>query len=1403
MPGRTRGHPSERDRELRFLILEDAVADAKLCERELQRAGLRFTLRQVETLAEFEAALEQFVPDLIFSDFTFPGDFDGLAALEIARRKLPDVPFMFVSGTLGEERAVEAIRRGAADYVLKDRMARLGPAVAQVLERSRLRREKDQAETALLASEERLRLFVEHAPAAIAMMDRKMNYLAVSRRWLADYRVDEPNIVGRNHYDMFPEIAGQWKPIHQRCLAGAVEQREEDVFPQADGSTDWVRWEIHPWRRSDGEISGIIHFSELITERKLQRQRIERLSRIHALLSGIHSAIVRSGNRQQLLDESCRIAVERGGFGMVWIGMHNREKQEIQAAAQRGFPSEFGEIKVSIDSDDTSQWNPAARVIAGSEPFFDNNIFSQPQLNPMRQVAVALGYRSLAILPLTIEAVSIGALFLYAEEPGFFNDEEVKLLTELSGNVSFALESMARRDRVDRLLRIRNVTSEINAAIVHARHPQALFEEACRIAIEHGRFSIAWIGQFDALKLEVTPVASGGLESDSFLTRSKLVIRRDTPQHHSLIADAIRERRASYNNDIVADAAVGGQRRQEAIRRGCRSAIALPLIVEGAVVSTFSLFVNEANFFDDEEVTLLTELAGNISFALDNIARQEKLDKLSRIRAVSSGVNAAIARIRERGALFGEISRIATEQGKLEMVWIGMLDHEKRTVVPVAWSGFSAETANAVSWASIESTQGTLGEAVRTRKASVRDDIETQLPAGKLRQEAVEKGCHSTVCLPLVVEDQVVALISLFASGRGFFIQDELALLDEIAPNISFALESIARQQKIERLSRIRLVLGEINGAIVRTRDRQALFDEACRIAVEAGRLTFAWIGLLERDPMQIRPAAWAGVADPLLSDRQTRRPIDETGPAGPGPFAEAVLHRRPAIVNDVRSDPRITRKQDHLDRNIRSIAVLPLVLGDDVIGVLGLHAGEAGFFDEEEVKLLSELAGDIAFALQNFDKQEKLDYLSYYDALTGLPNRTLFVDRAGQQMRSRGGEPRMVALILLNLERFRNINETFGRKGGDELLKLVAQRLENAFLGKDYLARISADGFGVVVRGIRETTDMLHVIEDQLLGCFREPYLLDGNELRVAARAGLAMHPADGGDADTLFSNAEAALKKARGSGERYLFYAADMNARAAHVLSLETRLRKAVETEQFVLHYQPKIELATDRICGLEALIRWQEPGGELVPPGSFIPLLEETGLILEVGKWALGKALDGYAEWTERGCKAPRIAVNVSAIQLQQKDFSDMVINVVQEKKGKPNALELEVTESLLVKDVEASIRKLSFLRGLGIHIAMDDFGTGYSSLSYIARLPINLVKIDRSFINGMASSPQDMAIVTTIIALAHSLNLRVVAEGVETESQSKLLKLLKCDEAQGFLFSKPLPAVGIEPLLRALG
>ena len=454
-----------------------------------------------------------------------------------------------------------------------------------------------------------------------------------------------------------------------------------------------------------------------------------------------------------------------------------------------------------------------------------------------------------------------------------------------------------------------------------------------------------------------------------------------------------------------------------------------------------------------------------------------------------------------------------------------------------------------------------------------------------------------------------------------------------------------------------------------------------------------------------------------------------------------------------------------------------------------------------DRINLLNELAGDISFALEHIAKEEKLEYLYYYDPLTGLPNRQLFVDRLSQQMRARGAEQRMVALILFDLERFRNINDTLGRHGGDELLRLITHRIENTFNGKDYLAHVGADTFGAVIRGMRDAAEIVHAIESRVLACFREPFAVDGKELHAAPRAGVALFPTDGGDADTLFKNAEAALKKAKASGERYLFYAPQMNAAAAESLLLENKLRQALDREQFVLHYQPKVDLAKGTIGGLEALIRWNDPESGLIPPMNFIPLLEETGMILEAGRWAMERAVADRREWHTDGQSPPRIAVNVSPIQLRQKDFVDIVRNAIEGGAAGSHALDLEITESLLMEDIEGNIKKLRAVRDMGVNVAIDDFGTGYSSLCYLAKLPVNALKIDRSFITTMCGSADSMTIVSTIISLAHALNLKVIAEGVDVEEQRTVLRQLKCDEMQGYLFSRPVPASEVEALLAA--
>jgi len=316
----------------------------------------------------------------------------------------------------------------------------------------------------------------------------------------------------------------------------------------------------------------------------------------------------------------------------------------------------------------------------------------------------------------------------------------------------------------------------------------------------------------------------------------------------------------------------------------------------------------------------------------------------------------------------------------------------------------------------------------------------------------------------------------------------------------------------------------------------------------------------------------------------------------------------------------------------------------------------------------------------------------------------------------------------------------------------------------------------------------------------FGSPVEVAGREIRVTAKLGLAVFPEDGADADALFRNAEASLKRAKETGERYQFYAPHINARVAEQLELEHRLRKAVEQGELLLHYQPKVDLVTRGIVGLEALMRWSGPDGKPVSPSKFIPVLEQTGLILEAGRQAIATATAAYRSWQARGLKATRIAVNVSALQLRRRNFvQDVRAALGDPGSGDGGGIDLEITESLLMADVEESIRKLRALRELGLRIALDDFGTGYSSLAYLGKLPVDALKIDRGFVHGMTQNPDDTSIISATISLAQSLRLKVVAEGIETEQQAHLLRLLRCDEGQGYLFSPPIPAQKVEALL----
>jgi diguanylate cyclase (GGDEF)-like protein/PAS domain S-box-containing protein len=594
---------------------------------------------------------------------------------------------------------------------------------------------------------------------------------------------------------------------------------------------------------------------------------------------------------------------------------------------------------------------------------------------------------------------------------------------------------------------------------------------------------------------------------------------------------------------------------------------------------------------------------------------------------------------------------------------------------------------------------------------------------------------------------------------------------------------------RITRLNRVYAALSQINALIVRKPGRDELFREACRVVVELGGLQLAWIGVVAPGADILHPVASAGRDADLFETAPAA--VFECGSEGTGRFGRAVRERKAQVANDFREGQYLL-KHEMEGRDIHSFAVIPLVVEGEVLGVFALCGKQAGYFDEEEMRLLEELASNISLAIENLEKQKRLDYLAYYDPLTGLANRTLFLDRMSQHMRVAATEGHQSALFLFDLDRFKNINDSLGRAAGDALLKQVAAWLTLRSGDASLLARTGPDHFAAVLPHVRPGGNLARLIDRGLTSLGHHPFELDGAVVRVSAKVGAALFPEDGISAEGLFQRAEAALRHAKAGGDRCLFHDCTMTDSAAGRVSLENQLRRALDNGEFVLHYQPKVSLASGQVTGAEALIRWNHPDQGLVAPGKFVPLLEETGLIHEVGRWAMRRAIEDYLRWCDAGLAPLRIAVNVSSLQLRSRDFVEEVAQVVGIDPRAPPGLELEITESMVMGDINHGIASLRAIRAMGVTVALDDFGTGFSSLSYLARLPISTLKIDRSFINDMDASPEGLALVSTIISLAHALGHKVVAEGVETAEQARLLRLLRCDEMQGFHFGKPVPA-----------
>ncbi|HUW36836.1 MAG TPA: EAL domain-containing protein [Rhodocyclaceae bacterium] len=810
--------------------------------------------------------------------------------------------------------------------------------------------------------------------------------------------------------------------------------------------------------------------------------------------------------------------------------------------------------------------------------------------------------------------------------------------------------------------------------------------------------------------------------------------------------------------------------------QGLRYHASVPLWLGDRTLGVMNLVGPEKGLFTEDELKVLYSVGNQVAVALDRARLHEHLEHL-----VAERTAKLAAEIEQRKRIEKEQARlVAIIEATPDLVATANLDG-----VPLYCNRAGLDM---LGYSGLRDLSG-LHLGATHPEWSRQLLLETAIP------HAIEHGSWAgeTALLRPEGGERPVSQVILAHGGEDGSVE----YLSTIIRDVTVQKEN---EKRIMRLNRLYAVLSGINTAIVRTRDRQKLFEEACRIAVEHGQLRMAWIGLLDAEGIIVTPVARAGIEEGYL-DNICLTAIQDA-PDGCQMVARALQEKVAVLCNDIATEPQMARwREEALRRGYRSVAVFPLLVGDKVVGLLLLYASEANFFDKEETGLLTELAGDISFALDHIEKEQRLNYLAYYDVLTGLPNRALLYDRLEQGTRAARRNEWLLAVLFVDLDNFKVVNDTLGHSLGDALLAEVSRRLAACLRDTDTVGRLGGDEFGIILPEIGSSEDAAMVARKVIESCAK-PHLIEGHELFVSASVGITLFPDDAVDSEALIRNADTAMYRAKDLGRNtYQFYTAEMNRNTQDKLRLEADLRHALAKGEFLLHYQPKVSCVTGQVKGFEALLRWQHPVRGLVSPEAFVPALEESGLIVPVGEWVLHAACAQVKRWQEAGLGTPSVAVNISGRQIHVGDLCETVRAALASSGLDPAHLELELTESQLMKDAEGIIGLLRRLKTMGVQISVDDFGTGYSSLAYLKRFPIDSLKVDRAFVRDIIADPNDVSITRAIITLAHSLKLKVVAEGVETEGQLGLLIANHCDEIQGYYFSRPLPAEEATALLAA--
>lgn len=822
------------------------------------------------------------------------------------------------------------------------------------------------------------------------------------------------------------------------------------------------------------------------------------------------------------------------------------------------------------------------------------------------------------------------------------------------------------------------------------------------------------------------------------------------PEGRGLLSVVLRENRTIRVDDLARDPRAVGFPPNHPVMR---SLLAVPISYREEVFGRVYLCDKTTGQpFNDHDELLATSFAESLALVVANARAQAERERHERIRA---GYNRTLELL-ATGATLSEAMTALVRAIEQEMTTgpcsVLILDQDGTRLRLGAAPSLPEEYNRAVDGTEIGPRAGSCGTAAHRGELVIVEDIETDPLWERYRALALSHGLRACWSQPIFSSDRrVLGTFAMYARSPYRPSSDDVRLIEIAAQVAGIAIERKRAEESLRASEhRLRAIVSNSADGI---------------ITIDEGGGIESFNPAAERIFGYTAPEVLGRNVSVLMPDRsQHNQYLQGYAQTGHG--------------QTIGVGPRevIGRRQDG--------STFPM---DLAVSEMPLDGGRR-------------FVGIVRDITERKHAQEQLSYLAHYDPLTNLPNRLLFQDRLAQSAINAARHDRVVGVMFLDLDRFKTINDTLGHEVGDAVLKAVAERLNRCMREGDTVARLGGDEYAIVLADMAHAEDAANVAR-RILDEFSHPVQAGRHELYATASIGITLYPTDDERVDQLLKNADTAMYRAKETGRNtYQFYTADMNAKAIERLDLETHLRRAQERDEFLLHYQPQIDLSTGRIVGVEALIRWSRPGRGMVPPVEFIPVAEETGLIASIGQWVLRAALAQAKTWLDAGLPRVRVSVNVSPRQFRLPEFPSTVARILREAGLPPHLLEMEVTESLLVEHEPGVLARFSKLREMGVRFAIDDFGTGYSSLSYLKRFPIDTLKIDRSFVANLAADPDHSAIASAIVSLAHSLRLHVVAEGVETATQAAFLRSLGCDSAQGYLYSKPLPADAVEPLLR---